>query len=47
MHDKENEKKYNCATCPYPRYNDGHIIFCDVCIRDYTDKDSYNHCEVQ
>lgn len=27
-----NKKKYDCTTCPYPRYKDGGIIFCDVCI---------------
>ena len=25
--------KYDCTTCPYPRYKDGSVIFCDVCIR--------------
>ena len=27
------EKKYDCMTCPYPRYRCGHIIFCDVCMQ--------------
>ena len=26
------QKKYDCLTCPYPRYKSGHIIFCDVCM---------------
>jgi len=26
------DKKYDCSTCPYPRYKDGSVIFCDVCI---------------
>jgi len=26
------DKKYDCLTCPYPRYKDGSVIFCDVCI---------------
>ena len=32
------DKKYDCTTCPYPRYKDGHIIFCDVCIRKILDE---------
>lgn len=32
------DKKYDCLTCPYPRYKDGHIIFCDVCIRRIMDE---------
>ena len=35
--DKEN-KKYDCMTCPYPRYKCGHVIFCDVCIRKILDE---------
>ena len=35
--DKGN-KKYDCMTCPYPRYKRGHIIFCDVCIRKILDE---------
>lgn len=31
-------KKYDCTTCPYPRYKDRHIIFCDVCIRKILDE---------
>lgn len=27
------KRKYDCTTCPYPRYKDGSLIFCDVCIR--------------
>ena len=30
--------KYDCTTCPYPRYKDGSVIFCDVCIRKILDK---------
>ena len=26
-------KKYDCTTCPYPRYKCGHVIFCDVCMQ--------------
>ena len=33
-----NDKKYDCTTCPYPRYKDRHIIFCDVCIRKILDE---------
>ncbi|MCB6414111.1 hypothetical protein LI221_03360 [Faecalimonas umbilicata] len=32
------QKKYDCTTCPYPRYKDGSIIFCDVCIRRILDE---------
>ncbi len=34
----DNQKKYDCTTCPYPRYKDGSIIFCDVCIRKILDE---------
>lgn len=27
------KKKYDCKTCPYPRYKEGSVIFCDVCIQ--------------
>ena len=27
------EKRYDCAACPYPGYRDKKIVFCDVCIR--------------
>ena len=27
-----------CTTCPYPRYKDGSVIFCDVCIRKILDE---------
>ena len=30
--------KYDCTTCPYPRYKDGSVIFCDVCIRKILDE---------
>ena len=33
----DNEKKYDCMTCPYPRYREGNVIFCDVCIRRIID----------
>ena len=33
----ENDKKYNCTDCPYPRYKDSRVIFCDVCIRKILD----------
>jgi len=33
-----NKKKYDCMTCPYPRYKDGSVIFCDVCIRRILDE---------
>ena len=29
---------YDCTTCPYPRYKDGSIIFCDVCIKKILDE---------
>lgn len=32
------KKKYDCSTCPYPRYKCGHVIFCDVCIRKILDE---------
>lgn len=32
------KKKYDCTTCPYPRYKDGSIIFCDVCIQKILDE---------
>jgi hypothetical protein len=32
------DKQYDCKTCPYPRYKDGNIIFCDVCIRRILDE---------
>lgn len=38
----DNKKKYDCATCPYPRYKDGLIIFCDVCIRRILDERKEN-----
>ena len=31
------KKKYDCATCPYPRYKDGRVIFCDVCMQNILD----------
>lgn len=31
------QKKYDCTTCPYPRYKDRSVIFCDVCIRKILD----------
>lgn len=31
MSDKK--KTYDCKNCSYARYNDGHTIFCDVCMR--------------
>lgn len=34
----DNQKKYDCMTCPYPRYKDGSVIFCDVCIRKILDE---------
>jgi len=30
-------KKYDCTTCPYPRYKDSRTIFCDVCIQKVLD----------
>lgn len=36
MDDKK--KVYDCATCPYPRYKGGSILFCDVCIRKILDE---------
>lgn len=33
-----NEKKYDCTVCSYPRYKDGKIIFCDVCIKKILDE---------
>ena len=35
---ESSQKKYDCMTCPYPRYKCGHIIFCDVCIRKILDE---------
>ena len=32
------KRKYDCKTCPYPRYKDGSVIFCDVCIRRILDE---------
>ena len=32
------KKVYDCTTCPYPRYKDGSVIFCDVCIRKILDE---------
>ena len=26
------ESKYDCLTCPYPRYRDELRLFCDCCI---------------
>ena len=34
----DKKKIYDCTTCPYPRYKDGSIIFCDVCIRKILDE---------
>lgn len=31
-------KMYDCKTCPYPRYREGNIIFCDVCMRRILDE---------
>jgi len=31
------DKKYDCLTCPYPRYRDRSVIFCDVCIQKIMD----------
>ena len=50
------KKKYDCKTCPYPRYKEGSVIFCDVCIqkildekkkqkKENTDGDTTNHTE--
>ena len=32
------KKNYDCTTCPYPRYKDRSVIFCDVCIRRILDE---------
>jgi hypothetical protein len=32
------KEKYDCETCPYPWYNDGYVVFCDVCIRKILDE---------
>lgn len=32
------KEKYNCMTCPYPRYKCGHMIFCDVCMQKILDE---------
>ena len=37
MSSNENYKKYDCTDCPYPRYKDSRVIFCDVCIRKVLD----------
>lgn len=34
----DKKKIYDCTTCPYPRYKDGSIIFCDVCMRRILDE---------
>lgn len=34
----DKKKIYDCSTCSYPRYKDGSIIFCDVCIRRILDE---------
>ena len=34
----DKQRKYDCTTCPYPRYKDGSVIFCDVCIRRILDE---------
>jgi len=31
------DKNYDCSTCPYPRYKDGSVIFCYVCIQKIMD----------
>lgn len=31
-------RAYDCKTCPYPRYREGNIIFCDVCMRRILDE---------
>ena len=31
------KKKYDCATCPYPRYKEGTVIFCDVFMQNILD----------
>jgi len=31
------DKNYDCSICPYPRYKDGSVIFCDVCIQKIMD----------
>ena len=36
------KKKYDCTTCPYPRYKDRSMIFCDVCIRKILDEQREN-----
>lgn len=32
------KRNYDCTTCPYPRYREGRVIFCDVCIRRIMDE---------
>lgn len=39
---RDKKKNYDCMTCPYPRYKDGLIIFCDVCIRRVLDEQKEN-----
>ena len=34
------EVKYDCLTCPYPRYRDENHIYCDICIREIMDRHS-------
>ena len=29
----DKKKIYDCTTCPYPRYKDGAVIFCEGCLR--------------
>lgn len=35
---EKDEKKYDCANCPYPRYKEGTVIFCDVCMQKILDR---------
>ena len=32
------KKKYDCATCPYPRYKEGTVIFCVFCMKMILDR---------
>ena len=37
-HNPKAPNPYDCTTCPYPRYKDGSVIFCDVCIKKILDE---------
>ena len=32
------QKKYDCTTCPYPRFKEGTFIFCFLCMNIILDR---------